>query len=100
MDRIIRFLSKPIIDEVKSDRDFKSIEEIRIAIGKPIIVLKNNKEVIKNYRVTAEDMKSIIQRVSNYSIYAFEEEIKQGYITIEGGHRIGISGQCVIENGQ
>ncbi|WP_084764472.1 stage III sporulation protein AA [Clostridium massiliamazoniense] len=99
MDRIIRFLSKPIIDEVKSDRDFKSIEEIRIAIGKPIIVLKNNKEIIKNYRVTAEDMKSIIQRVSNYSIYAFEEEIKQGYITIEGGHRIGISGQCVIENG-
>lgn len=99
MDRIIRFLSKPIIDEVKSDRDFKSIEEIRIAIGKPIIVLKNNKELIKSYRVTAEDMKSIIQRVSNYSIYAFEEEIKQGYITIEGGHRIGISGQCVIENG-
>lgn len=99
MDRIIRFLSKPIIDEVKSDRDFKSIEEIRIAIGKPIIVLKSNKEIIKNYRVTAEDMKSIIQRVSNYSIYAFEEEIKQGYITIEGGHRIGISGQCVIENG-
>nr|WP_242862447.1 stage III sporulation protein AA [Clostridium massiliamazoniense] len=95
----MRFLSKPIIDEVKSDRDFKSIEEIRIAIGKPIIVLKNNKEIIKNYRVTAEDMKSIIQRVSNYSIYAFEEEIKQGYITIEGGHRIGISGQCVIENG-
>ena len=99
MDRIIRFLSKPIIDEIKSQKDFKAIEEIRIAIGKPIIVLKNNKEEIKSYRVTQEDMKSIMQRVSNYSIYAFEEEIKQGYITIEGGHRIGISGQCVIENG-
>lgn len=99
MDRIIRFLSKPIIDEIKSQKDFKAIEEIRIAIGKPIIILKNNKEEIKSYRVTQEDMKSIMQRVSNYSIYAFEEEIKQGYITIEGGHRIGISGQCVIENG-
>lgn len=99
MDRIIRFLSKPIIDEIKSQKDFKAIEEIRIAIGKPIIVLKNNKEEIKSYRVTQEDMKSIMQRVSSYSIYAFEEEIKQGYITIEGGHRIGISGQCVIENG-
>ncbi|MGL5615591.1 MAG: stage III sporulation protein AA [Sarcina sp.] len=98
MERIIKFLSKGIVGEITTDRDFKKIDEIRLSIGKPIIIMKNNKEEIKNYRVTIEDMKNIIQRVSNYSIYAFEEEIRQGYITIEGGHRIGISGQCVIEN--
>lgn len=99
MERIIKFLSKNIVDEIISDKNFKAIDEIRIAIGRPIIVLKNNNEIVKKYKVTMEDMKNIIQRISNYSIYAFEEEIKQGYITVEGGHRIGISGQCVIENG-
>lgn len=99
MERIIKFLSKSIVDEIRLDKDFKAIDEIRIAIGRPVIVLKNNNEVVKKYKVTMEDMKNIIQRISNYSIYAFEEEIKQGYITVEGGHRIGISGQCVIENG-
>lgn len=99
LERIIKFLSKNIVDEIISDKNFKAIDEIRIAIGRPIIVLKNNNEIVKKYKVTMEDMKNIIQRISNYSIYAFEEEIKQGYITVEGGHRIGISGQCVIENG-
>lgn len=99
MDRIIKFLSKEIVREITLDKDFKVIDEIRLGVGKPIIVIKNNKEYIKNYRVTIDDMRNIIQRISNYSIYAFEEEIRQGYITIEGGHRIGISGQCVIENG-
>mgnify|MGYP001573549665 FL=1 len=44
------------------------------------------------------DLKYIMQRISNYSIYAFEDEIRQGYITIKGGHRVGLCGICVIEN--
>ena len=39
-------------------------------------------------------------KISNYSLYAFEEEIKQGYITLKGGHRIGLAGECVISNGE
>jgi stage III sporulation protein AA len=37
--------------------------------------------------------------MSNYSLYAFEEEIKNGYITIQGGHRVGICGQAVLAEG-
>lgn len=42
----------------------------------------------------------ILEYVSNYSLHAFENELKQGFITIEGGHRVGMTGQVLIENGE
>lgn len=76
------------------------LQEIRFKIGKPIYFQVDNREEILNYEVKREDMKSIVQRMSNYSIYSFEEEIKQGYLTINGGHRVGICGRCVIDDGK
>ena len=46
---------------------------------------------------TLEDISSIVKRMSSYSIYAYDDEIKQGYITIKGGHRVGICGKCVLD---
>lgn len=73
------------------------LQEIRIRSDKPLVVQIGKKEIICEYTPNKEDLKTILQRISNYSIYAFEEEIKKGYITIKGGHRIGICGRCVIE---
>lgn len=78
----------------------EQIYEFRIKIRKPILVYSKNGESIINYLVTKEDMKSIIQKISNYSLYAYEEDIRQGFITIKGGHRIGIAGECVMEKGE
>ncbi|MGG7077673.1 stage III sporulation protein AA [Clostridium sardiniense] len=82
------------IDKYKNEK----IQEIRIKINKPIIIYTNEGEVILSNEVTKEEFKFIIQRISNYSIYAYEEEIKQGFITLKGGHRVGIAGECVMEN--
>lgn len=38
-----------------------------------------------------------MEYIGNYSLYAFEDEIRQGFITIQGGHRVGIAGKTVIE---
>lgn len=78
----------------------EQIYEIRIKIGKPILVYSKYGENIVNYVPTKEDMKSLIQKISNYSLYAYEEDIRQGFITIKGGHRIGIAGECVMEKGE
>lgn len=82
------------IDKYKNEK----IQEIRIKINKPIIIYTDEGEVILSNEVTKEEFKFIIQRISNYSIYAYEEEIKQGFITLKGGHRVGIAGECVMEN--
>lgn len=86
-----------ILDEINKYKDEK-IQEIRIKIEKPIILYTDRGEIILSNNVTKEDFKFIIQRISNYSIYAYEEEIKQGFITLKGGHRVGIAGECVMDN--
>ncbi|MGL5765247.1 MAG: stage III sporulation protein AA, partial [Sarcina sp.] len=98
MHRVLKVLPKEIESLITADLDKDTIEEIRMSIGKQVRILKRGKEEFKSYKVTAIDIKNIIQKISNYSLYAIEEELKQGYITIEGGHRVGVAGQCIIEN--
>ncbi len=38
-----------------------------------------------------------MEYMSNYSLYAFEEELKQGFLTVQGGHRIGIAGKTILD---
>ncbi|MGG7176126.1 stage III sporulation protein AA [Clostridium paraputrificum] len=78
----------------------KTLQEIRIRAEKPVILTVAKGEVVASFISTKEDVKYILQRISNYSLYAYEEEIKQGFITIKGGHRVGLAGECVMENGK
>ncbi|MGG7143658.1 stage III sporulation protein AA [Clostridium nigeriense] len=99
-EEILKVLPARISNEVRDFLLKDSIQEIRIKVNKPIIINLPSKEVILNIITTLEDIKQILVRVSNYSLYAYEEEIKQGYITIKGGHRIGIAGECVLVKGE
>ncbi len=76
----------------------KTIEEIRLRADKPIILKFNKKETILKINVTQEDILKTLQKICENSIYSYQNQIKDGFITIRGGHRIGISGNCVIEN--
>ena len=84
--------------EVLKEEDF--LEEIRIRAGKPIILKFNKKENVIRYFVTREDILKILQLVCENSIYSYQHQIAEGFVTIKGGHRVGISGSCVIENGR
>lgn len=95
---IFEILPQSIIKEVVNEKDIDRLQEIRIKVNKPLILNIDNKERVKTYLATSEDVKLIIQKISNYSIYAFEDEIKNGYITVKGGHRVGICGNCVIQD--
>lgn len=88
--------------KVISDDKFEKLTEIRIRAGRPIVVYCRGIEEIymeKNPPIL-EDLVHTIELMSNYSLYAIEEEIKQGYITIKGGHRIGVSGKVVLDSGK
>lgn len=78
------------------------LQEIRIRAGQPVIFIYNGRErfLTDKYRITKEDLKEALDYISGYSLYAYEDEMRQGFITIEGGHRIGISGQVILENGR
>lgn len=95
---VFYILPKSIKQKLENIKYIEKIQEIRLRINKYLQCYLGNEEIIVDYIVTEEDLKIILQRMSNYSIYAFEEEIKNGYITIRGGHRVGICGTCVMED--
>ncbi|MCQ4635894.1 stage III sporulation protein AA [Anaerovorax odorimutans] len=81
-----------------------NLEEIRIKAENDIRVLAKNQEIVvalkKNALVTRDDLDTILNNLLNYSYYAYEEELAKGYITIEGGHRVGVCGRAVLDKGK
>ncbi len=89
--------------------DYDNLQEIRLRINAPLLIVYNNQEAFvtedsklidapaKAVQITRNEIRETMEYISNYSLYAFEEEIRQGFITIGGGHRIGIAGKTIIE---
>ena len=86
-----------LYNEIKNE---ELLEEIRIRINKPIILKFNKSEQIIKYFVNQEEILRILQSVCENSIYSYQHQIAEGFVTVKGGHRVGISGSCVVENGK
>ena len=68
-----------------------ALEEIRLRVNKPIILKFNQTEKLFDYHVTTEDILETLRIICENSIYSYQNQICNGYITIKGGHRVGIS---------
>ena len=108
-DKLLEYLTPEVsnilykIPAIKKD----VIEEIRLKNNKPILIYCNGSnyfvsetgELIEDEKnpvyITSEQLQKTFQIISNYSVYAFEEEIKSGFITLKGGHRVGLAGKVV-----
>ncbi|MCL2048503.1 MAG: stage III sporulation protein AA [Defluviitaleaceae bacterium] len=88
----------PWLDTISGD-EFSRVSEIRLRAGKPMLIRMGGHDFFPDFRPAFEDIKETMERISRYSFYAFEAELSAGYITLPGGHRVGVSGQPVIENG-
>src|SRR5690625_4814782 len=77
----------------------KELQEIRIRQNQPIEVIFNHDFKRVRNIVTKEDITFILNQLSEYSLYRLTDELREGYITIQGGHRIGLAGQVVSEKG-
>lgn len=76
-----------------------TLQEIRFKVDRPIILNFSDREIILEESTSMEDIRTIVNKISKFSIFASEEYVKQGFITIQGGHRVGITGEWVFENG-
>ncbi|MDO4321762.1 MAG: stage III sporulation protein AA [Lachnospiraceae bacterium] len=87
----------------------ESLQEIRMRAGNPLLlkyrgteyILTEHGEISRDIQnaciVTKEEVEETLEYISGYSLYAFSEEIKQGFITVPGGHRVGLAGKIVTE---
>ena len=81
-----------------SNEEWKKAKEIRIRNNRPIIVSGFDSEKIIDYEVKTEDILRLVENFSDNSLYKVQNEINEGFITIKGGHRVGITGTSVIED--
>jgi stage III sporulation protein AA len=106
LDKILAKLPAEIGEQI---RDLpahirKNLEEIRIRNGSNIVLYAAGKEYAMDLRngvkIDNYIINNIFNSLLNFSAYAYQEELANGYITIEGGHRVGICGRTVMENGK
>lgn len=109
-DELIKIFSKEIrVILEKMQTNFEHVQEIRLRVQAPLLMLYRNSEYYVSpdstlsrnaedaYVVSRDELRETMEYISNYSLYAFEEEMKQGFITIQGGHRIGIAGKTIVD---
>lgn len=77
------------------------LEEIRLRLNREIELNFSNKVVwIPNSCFSEKDCIYVLNQLSEYSLYRLEDELREGYITIKGGHRVGLAGEVTTENGK
>lgn len=74
-------------------------EEIRIRINEPAMIIYPEKEFISDIVYARPQIDAFMDKITKSSLYAFSDNIADGFITIAGGHRVGICGTAVCENG-
>jgi len=89
-----------------------NLEEIRLRANKPLMVFHKNTDwfvttggqITKNisaaYVVTQHEILKSIELMSENSVYAYQDEIKSGYLTLRGGHRVGLCGKVIMQDTQ
>lgn len=105
--KIFALSIRTILNRVKVS--FDDIQEIRMRVNRPLMIAcggseyfvtgagELKKDVHAGYQVSRNELNETMEYIANYSMYAFEEEMKQGYITIQGGHRVGIAGKTILD---
>lgn len=103
MDEIIRLFPEIIRQRLirQLNNNWYSLQEIRIRLDKPIeLIFDGHTEWIKSIRPTTKDAMYMVNQLSEFSLYRMEDELREGYITIEGGHRVGLAGKVNTLGGE
>ena len=97
---------------IRNDLVAEGYTEVRLRCNGPVTLLRGREECfIHNsggicreaehaYIVSVNEIREMMEYISNFSVYAYEEELRQGFLTIQGGHRVGICGKAVLSDGK
>ena len=96
LETILRVLPRNISIVVNPDK----IEEIRIRAQRPIILKNIDEEIITDYIPSQREVLGALQIFCENSIYTYQSQICSGFITLQGGHRVGITGNFAMKDKQ
>lgn len=110
---ILRLFPESIRERMRTaGLDYENIREIRLRAGKPILIegMRKRYYLSKNGQLTArpqqayiaarDEVAEFMEYAGSYSLYAYEEELREGFLTVEGGHRVGVAGKVILDGGK
>lgn len=78
----------------------KDMQEIRLCAGRNAAVIKSGRLMDTGVHISKEALDKITGSMCRGSMYAMQTSLVQGFLTLSGGHRVGVCGRCVTENGK
>ena len=93
----------------KAELKQEYLQEIRLRINGPLLVVYRGEEYFlgakgglckdpgQAFYVCRRCLQETLEYLSGYSLYAYEEEVRQGYLTLQGGHRVGLAGKTILD---
>ena len=100
IEDILKIMPRYIAEEIVHLNCNNSITEIRIRSKNKIIVICGKNEFVLDLVASPKIILDILLNVSKMSIYAIQTDLNNGFVVIRGGHRIGVCGEVVYENGR
>lgn len=93
----------------KAVKRVDELQEIRLMAEQPVRIICANQEYFlsktgemseflneNSWQIKAGELEQILNHICSYSRYAYEEDIRQGFLTVPGGHRVGVAGQVIL----
>ena len=84
----------------RAAQEAAGLQEIRLREKKPVILLIRGKELTEDVKraraLPAEELEAVLKHICKYSLYAYEEEFSKGFVSADGGFRVGIAGEVIM----
>lgn len=90
------FLAPCFPEEVHAEMELLypgELREIRVRAGRSVVFCTQNRQVSLGWTPSPREVETLAEALSEYSLYAREDETRQGYVTLRGGHRMGLCGR-------
>ena len=103
-EQVLGILAKSVRKIIQEDTGgLDGVQEIRLRTGQPVRIVRRNREkilpsAVNPHIITKEEVRETMDYISHFSLYAYENELRQGFLTVEGGHRVGVAGKVIMEN--
>ncbi len=93
-------------------REGARLREIRLRAQRPVLIYTGNgewylektgaltKDAARAYVLDKEELGQIVRHICRYSLYAYEEELRKGYVSADGGFRVGVAGEVIVNPDQ
>ena len=97
------FLGACFPDELRDELELLipgELREIRIRADRPTVFCTASRTMALNWRPGKREVETLAEAITDHSLYARTDETSQGYVTLEGGHRMGICGQVTFRDGK